>query len=209
MLRWTARIIAILALILSANFVLAQTEFSADIVDLQKAGETAQARIYFAKDKFRVEPQNSAHGAGAFIVNFSTQTSTVLITQQHMYMEMPAQSQSQRTSYASAFFRTGDVENACGDWQKSEHNQGSTCKKVGSESINGRSAVKYEATSASGEVTHFWLDPKLRFPIKWQSKNSDGELRNIQEGAQPASLFEVPAGFTQMKMPAGMMQQPH
>jgi hypothetical protein len=69
--------------------------------------------------------------------------------------------------------------------------------------------VKYEATNASGEISHFWLDSKLRFPIKWQGKNSDGELRNIQEGAQPAALFEVPAGYTEMKMPGGMMQQPH
>ena len=154
MLRWTVWMVAILALVFSTNLAFAQTEFSAEIVDLQKPGTAAQAKIYFAKDKFRVEPQNSgAHGAGAFIVNFNTQTSTVLMTQQHMYMEMPAQSQSQRTSYASAFFRTGDVENACGDWQKSEHNRGSSCKKIGSDSVNGRSAVKYEATNASGEIS--------------------------------------------------------
>jgi outer membrane lipoprotein-sorting protein len=69
--------------------------------------------------------------------------------------------------------------------------------------------VKYEATNANGDVNHFWLDPKLRFPVKWQTKSSNGELRNIQEGAQPASLFEVPAGFTKMDMGGMMMQQPH
>lgn len=210
MLRWTARISCVLALGLSATFVLAQAEFSADIVDLQKPGTPALAKIYFAKDKFRVEPQNSSQrGAGAVIVNFATQTSTVLMAQQHMYMEMPAQAQGQRMSYASAFFRTGDVENACGDWQKAERNQGGSCHKVGNETVNGRSTVKYEATNANGEVSHFWLDPKLRFPVKWQGKNSEGELRNIQEGAQPAALFEVPAGFTKMAMPGGMMQQSH
>jgi hypothetical protein len=127
--------------------------------------------------------------------------------QQHMYMEMPAQSQSQRMSYTNAFFRAGDVENACGDWQKIEHTQDGSCHKIGNETVNGRTTVEYEATKASGDVNHFWLDPKLRFPVKWQGKNSSGELRNIQEGAQPASLFEPPAGFTKMEMP-GMMQQP-
>ena len=52
----------------------------------------------------------------------------------------------------------------------------------------------------------FWLDPKLRFPVKWQGKDGSGEMRNIQEGPQPASLFEVPAGYTKMDM-GGMMQQ--
>jgi len=206
MLRWIARAAFFFALTLAASFVLAQTEFSADIVDLQKQGTPTQAKIYFAKDKLRIESQTSGAG-GAIIVNLSTQTSTVLMAQQHMFMEMPAQGQSQRVGYA--FFRAGDVENACGDWQKMGHNQDGTCRKMGSESINGRNTLKYEATNASGDVSHFWLDPKLRFPVKWQGKNSSGELRNIQEGGQPAALFEIPAGFTKMQMPGVMMQQPH
>ncbi len=206
MLRWIARASLFFALTLAASFVLAQTEFSADIVDLQKQGTPTQAKIYFAKDKLRIESQTSG-GGGAIIVNLSTQTSTVLMAQQHMFMEMPAQGQSQRVGYA--FFRAGDVENACADWQKMGHNQDGSCHKVGSETVNSRNTLKYEATNASGDVSHFWLDPKLRFPVKWQGKNSSGELRNIQEGAQPAALFEVPAGFTKMQMPGVMMQQPH
>jgi hypothetical protein len=211
MLQWTARISCFFALMLAASFVLAQTEFSGEIVDLQKAGTPSQAKMYFAKDKIRIEPQNSGpRGGGAVIMNFATQTAIVLMAQQHMYMEMPAQAQGQRMSYASAFFWTGDVENACGDWQKMGH-QGNSCHKVGSETVNGRSTVKYETTNSSGEVSHFWLDPKLRFPVKWEGKNSGGELRQIQEGTQPASLFEIPAGFTKFEMPAGMggMQPPH
>jgi hypothetical protein len=42
--------------------------------------------------------------------------------------------------------------------------------------------------------------------VKWEGKSNSGELRNIQEGAQPASLFEIPAGFTKMDL-GGMMQQ--
>jgi hypothetical protein len=206
MLRGTVRISCFVVLMLAASFVLAQAEFSADIVDLQKPGAPTVAKVYFTKDKMRAEPQGaSPHGGGAVIMNFATQKSIVLMTQQHMYMEMPAQAQSQRMAYASALFQTGDVENACGDWQKLR-NQGGTCHKVGNETVNGRSTVKYEATNTSGEAGHFWLDPKLRFPVKWDSKNSGGELRNIQEGSQPASLFEIPAGFTKMDM-GGMMQQ--
>ena len=198
--------VCLVALLFSGSLVLAQAEFSADIFDLQKSTSQAQAKIYFTKDKMRAEPQGTTRGAGAIIMDFSKQTSVVIMTQQHMYMEMPAQSQSQRIGYA--FFETGDVENACGDWQKAGHNDGRSCHKVGSDSVNGRSAVKYESTGSNGETNHFWLDTKLRFPIKWEGKGSSGELRNIQEGAQAASLFEVPAGFTKMQMPSGMMQMP-
>ena len=206
MLRSIVRISCFCALLLAASFVVGQAEFSADIVDLQKPGTPTTARIFFAKDKMRIESQTaSAHGGGVVIMNFATQTGTVLMAQQHMYMEMPIQAQTQRMGYAAAFFQAGDVENACGDWQKMGHTQGS-CHKVGSDTVSGRSTVKYETTNASGDASHFWLDPKLRFPVKWEGKNNSGELRNIQEGAQAASLFEVPAGFTKMDIGA-MMQR--
>jgi hypothetical protein len=200
-----ARVSCLFAFLVTASFVIGQADFSAEIVDLQKQGTPTTVKVYFTKDKMRAESQTTGpHGGGVVILNFVSQTSTVLMSQQHMYMEMPAQSSNQRLGYS--FFETGDVENACGDWQKVASNNTGTCHKIGSETVNGRSAVKYETTSANGDVSHFWLDPKLRFPVKWEGKNSKGELRNIQEGAQPASLFEVPAGFTKMQMPGGMMQ---
>jgi len=85
-------------------------------------------------------------------------------------------------------------------------NQGRSCRRVGSDTVNGRSTIKYEGTSTDGDTSTFWLDPKLRFPVKWEGKNGGGELRNIQEGAQPANLFEVPAGYTRFDMGAMMKQ---
>jgi outer membrane lipoprotein-sorting protein len=71
--------------------------------------------------------------------------------------------------------------------------------------VNGRATVKYEGINSAGESSTVWIDPKLGFPLKWQRKNSGGEIRNIQEGPQPDSLFEVPPGLTKMDM-SGMMQ---
>jgi len=204
MLRLIVRNSCFTAVLLAANFALAQTEFSAEIVNTQKSDRSVQAKIYFAKDKMRIESQErNARGGGAYIMNFATETALVIMDQQHMYMEMPAQAQTRGMAYS--FFRTGDVENACGDWLKLAKNKGGTCHKVGNETVNGRSTVKYEGTNSSGETSDVWLDPKLRFPVKWQGKNSGGELRNIQEGSQPSSLFEVPSGYTKMDM-GGMMQ---
>ncbi|HKI00034.1 MAG TPA: hypothetical protein VJ999_13080 [Candidatus Sulfotelmatobacter sp.] len=207
MLRWMVRTAGFMVCLMAAQAALAQTEFSADMVNTAKDGSPVQGKIYFAKDKMRFESaQTNQRGmGGAMIMNLATQTSMVIMDQQHMYMEMPAQMASQRAAYN--FFRTGDAEAACADYLQQARNKGGSCHKVGSETVNGRSTVKYEGTNANGESSTFWIDPKLRFPVKWQGKNSGGELRNIQEGAQPASLFEIPAGYTKMDV-GGMMKRP-
>jgi len=186
-----------IAVVLTAASAFAQTEFSADMV---KADGAKNGKIYFGKDKMRFESNNKdPRSGGAFIINLATQTNTVLMDQQHMYMEMPAQMAARRNTYN--FFHTVDVENACGDWLQLPQNKGGSCHKVGSETVNGRSCVKYEGTNANGDTGTVWIDPKLQFPVKWQGKNNETwELRNIQEGSQPASLFEVPAGYTKFDM---------
>jgi hypothetical protein len=202
------RISCFVAVLALAGVAAAQTEFSAEMFNLDK-GETSNAKIYFGKDKLRIEPtKKDPHGGGAVIMDISTQTTTVLMDAQHMYMEVPQQAASQRNPYAYTFFRTGDVEAACSDWAKSNHNDGTSCHKIGNDTVNGRSCVKYEATNRQGDPSTFWIDPKLRFPIKAMGKNTSWELRNIQEGSQPGSLFEVPAGYSKFQMPnMGGMQQ--
>lgn len=188
-----------------AGLAAAQSDFSADVFNTQRSDTAAQARIYLSKDKIRIDPAKKDARGGAVILNLATQTSTVLMDQQRMYMEMPAQMAAQRNAYN--FFRALDVENACSAWLSSTKNKGGSCHKVGSDTVNGRNAIKYEGTNANGDSGTFWVDPKIAFPIKWEGKNSGGELRNIQEGSQPASLFEVPAGYTKFDM-GGMMQRP-
>jgi len=207
MIRLITKTLCLLLLLGTASFALAQTEFSADVYDNQKT-DNPQAKVYFGKDKIRFESgKKDPRSGGAFIMNLATQTSTVIMDQQHMYMEMPAQMASQRNAYH--FFSAHDADNACADWLAQSWNKGGTCHKVGSETINGRSAVKYEGTNAKGETGAVWLDPKLRFPLKWEGKNGNsGELRNIQEGSQPASLFEIPAGYTKFDMGNMMQQRP-
>jgi hypothetical protein len=206
MIQKTIRTSCLIAFLLAATFALAQTEFSGEMFDSQKG---SNGKIYFAKDKVRFESTNKdPRSGGVVIMNLTTQTTTVLMNQQHMYMELSQQMASQRTAYN--FFRTGDVEAACSDWMQLPQNKGGSCRKIGSETVNGRSTVKYEGTNAKGETGDVWLDPKLRFPVKWEGKNGSWELRNIQEGTQPASLFEIPADYKKFDMPnmGGMMQRP-
>lgn len=196
---------------LAAAVAMAQTEFSATMVNLQRAENSAtaqtEAKIYFGKDKFRIEPmKKDPRAGGAVIVDMNTRTTTMIMDQQHMYMEMPATSQMAAHRNGYDFFRSGDVEDACADWLAQSSNKGGTCHKIGNETVNGRSTVKYEGTNAKGDAETVWLDSKLRFPLKWQGKNNGGELRDIQEGSQPASLFVVPPDYKKFDM-GGMMQQ--
>ncbi len=194
----------LIGLLLAASFVLAQSEFSADIVNQSEKANKGMTKVYFGKDKMRFDSMGMSDQGGAVIVDFSSQSYLILMSKQHMYMEMPATALENRGMFH--FFRSGDVDNACSEWLALSYNKGGTCHKIGSETVNGRSTVKYEGTNSKGEPGTMWLDSKVRFPIKWEGKNGSGELRNIQEGPQPASLFQVPAGYTKMDM-GGMMQQ--
>jgi hypothetical protein len=190
----------------------AQEDFSGDIVtNRQGEQEKTPAKIYVTKNKLRVESAGRNGQSAAVIMDFTTQTTLMLMTAQNMYMEFPP-GKGPGAQRFGTFFRPTDVENACGDWQKLATNQGGECHRVGTDTVNGRSTVKYAATSANGDPSTVWIDPKIAFPVKWVSKNGGGELQNIKEGFLSSSLFEVPAGYRKMEMPAGMPMpnaQPH
>jgi hypothetical protein len=106
-----------------------------------------------------------------------------------------------------------DVNDACPQWKKTAEQAGTfknwgSCTKVGSDSLNGRSTVKYEGVSAKGEKSFVWVDTKLHCVVKMDGTDGGMELRNIQEGSQPASLFEIPAGYTKFDMGGAMRQRP-
>jgi hypothetical protein len=101
MFRLIIRISCFIAVALTASLALAQAEFSAEVVDSQKSGAPTIAKLYFAKDKMRMEAQASGpHGGGVVIMNFASQTADILMPQQHMYMEMTIQAQGQRQTYS-------------------------------------------------------------------------------------------------------------
>ncbi len=71
--------------------------------------------------------------------------------------------------------------------------------RLGTERILGYNCVKYQVTfkSMRGTDTAFlWQAESLGIPIRTEIPNfAISELRNIRVGAQPADLFEVPAGY--------------
>jgi len=192
--------------------VFAQEDFSADIVNHKDGDNQSRARIFVAKDKWRIEGLQEGRMSGAIITNLATRTSDILMADRKMYMEFP-QGQGPASQQLWSFYHARNIDDACGDWLKLPYNQGGTCHKVGSDSVNGRSAVKYTGTNSKGETGSVWFDKKIAFPIKWEGeKGGSGELQNIKEGSQPASLFEIPADYQKFQLPPGMSMpnaQPH
>jgi hypothetical protein len=201
-----SRMFCLVLFSLLTTSVFAQQEFSAELVNNSEKTPSGPAKIYASKDKMRFEGHEQNGHTGTLIINFATQTTDVLVPERKMYVESTL-GHGPGAQRSFNFFRATDAENACDEWQKMATKPGGACHKVGSEVVNGRSTVKYQGTSAEGDVTYVWIDPKLRFPVKWQGKNSGGELRNIQEGAQPTSLFVVPSDYQKLDM--GSMGMPH
>jgi len=104
-------------------------------------------------------------------------------------------------------FHIDDAENACQTWEKSVDSPGS-CKKVGDDTVNGRSAVKYTGATENGDTGTAWVDSKLHFVIKWEGEKSAAEMKNIQEGPQDAKLFEVPSDYQKLDTAAAHKSTP-
>lgn len=198
------RVLGLGVLCLLCTAALAQ-EFSADIVTTdKKAGQSS--KVYVSKNKMRFESQGQKHQAGTVLLDTDTQMMDIIMPEQHMYMENHV-GQGPGQQHMFKFFQAVDVENACPDWQKmTDHPEGS-CQRIGDETVNGRATVKYTITSAKGKNGSVWIDKSLKFPIKWQEQDGSGELQNIQEGPQPAALFEIPAGYQKFDM--GNMMSGH
>lgn len=194
--------VAVLSISAAAQVWSGIPQFSADMKMSGGRGQEMTGKMYFGGQRMRYE-MNAGGRDVISIHDAKTQTSYMIMPQQKMYMEMNANGMGRmgrgpRMPDAKAF----DPNNPCAN------ETGTTCKKVGTETVNGRSCDKWEFTGQNGTRT-VWLDQKLHFPIKMVGAQGDNfELTNVQEGSQPASLFEVPAGYTKMDMGGMMMGRP-
>ncbi len=180
----------------------AAQQFSADLVAAGR--EDSPGKIYVSDGKVRMERVSG--GPGTMLVDSHANTAFVLMPQQKMYVDVGS-----RGGMAQVF-RPVAPNNPCPQWQEIAKQMQKdaadwSCKRVGSETVNGRSTVKYQASSSQSQTEYIWIDTSLKYMVKSEDGKGQGmELRNIKEGAQPASLFEIPAGYQKADM-SQMMQQ--
>ena len=188
--------------------------FSADFVSTSEGSKQPdRAKVYFGSNKMRwdVSDNSSKSGdkPGSMIADFEKQTAFFLDHTKKQAFDASTLGGA-ATAYMGMlmFFRPIDANQPCLQLQvmaanSAQHHQLS-CTRQGRETVNGRSAEKWEyADNTTHESANVWIDNKLRFIIRMrdnspQHKGGTFDVENISEGPQPASLFEIPPGYTKV-----------
>lgn len=164
-------------------------------------GESAMARYYVGKDRIRMEvSMQGMEGGGGNIAVFDGDKVTMymLIPQMKQYMKQVGTSDDYMDEGPGLIFGSpDDADHPC------QADADTTCEKIGSDTVLGRSADKYLVKDIEDGVpteSVMWLDRELLFPVKIEADDGLMEATSVEIGAQPDELFEIPAGYTEMQM---------
>ena len=187
---------AFLMLVVAALAV-AQTspEFSADMQMKTKGEEAFNGKIYFAGGKIRTD-MNTEGQEMRHITDVNAQRAYTIMVGQNMYMEHDLKSANPMTARGprTPELRKLDLNNPCAGTEYS-------CKRVGAESVNGRSTVKWEFSLKGKHEMFMWVDQKI--PMAIRTLLADGsqiDLLNLKEGRQDPTLFQIPSGYQKLDM---------
>jgi hypothetical protein len=180
--------------------------FSADMSTTSSNGNAnMKGKVFMSLPKMRMDISDPGQGQGgkmSLIMDGDNKMAYMLMPDVHMYMEFPADAKSPMTQHMP------NLQDFKSDPCAGRPDV--SCKKVGTETVNGRSCDKWEATDKTGKKETFWIDQTLHFPIKSQTAGGiTTEFTNIKEGAQDAALFKVPAGYRKFDASAMGGQRPH
>jgi outer membrane lipoprotein-sorting protein len=181
-----------------------QKEFSADMVMSGKGmsgKEKAQMtqRLYVSKGRMRMEI--SADGQQMVSIHdMKNNTYYMLMPEQKMAMDMSATMKQARERMGGLKPEDMLTANATPCDKKSAKQ---TCEKLGTEKVNGRTAEKWRITDKEkGDKTStVWIDQDVKMVVRYESPEATMDVKNLQEGKQDDSLFEVPKDYKVMAMP--------
>jgi hypothetical protein len=170
--------------------------FSADTAFSTASGKRYQGKVFREGNMVRSEMFANGNSVTQ-IVDLDKQVSYLVVDRQKMVMV----SRGPLAIGAVGFVRRAG-EDSC-SYPGVSPEKHFSCKQVGEEAVNGRQTLKLEITEAQNghaATEYSWFDPKLHTVIKVERGASTIlELRNIQEGPQPASLFAIPNGYRQIE----------
>jgi outer membrane lipoprotein-sorting protein len=180
------------SLVVLPNLVLAVgTSFDADFVSGDAKGKLTTGKIYMVPGvKFRQE------SAGAItIFRIDQMVVWTLMPDQKQYMEI----------------KLNGIPNA----PPSSAAEAAQYDKVslGTQTINGYlcDGTQYIFKNKSMGSSIIWVSQRLGVAMKTESKDAGGkvsgtwEVKNVKEGPQADSLFEIPAGYTKFVIPGFTM----
>jgi hypothetical protein len=172
-------------------------QFSADLVRIELQGGVAASigKLRVFDDKVRIEMRDFPDGF--FLIDGVSRAAYFARPGERVFMD------ARQSSPLTHLFVPVDVGDPCLQWQAMAKLAGATdrndpwrCERVGEESVGGRGVVVYRAISSPGRELLGWIDPNLKFPLRIRMQEGASiTVENIQEGSQPARLFEIPSGF--------------
>jgi hypothetical protein len=123
----------------------------------------------------------------ATIVRKDQQKIYQIMVSQKMAMELPYDPDKFKGSTAASFGPEGKFE------------------LVGPDVVDGVVCAKYKVTSDKNpEVLYFWFDAARKAPVEMAAADGSftAKWKNFKSGPQDPALFELPAGYQVMPMPA-------
>lgn len=197
--------------------------FSAEMVDASHPGKP-QSRIYIGDGKIRLESEDTS-SIGAIVLDPAHGTTLIVNDPSKKYIDAGMFTSLVTIGFAPLMrvLRPAGTGDPCTQWNSAINPFGAfvqrdknnppphySCKSLGAESVNGRSAQKWAVTSndpSDGPMT-IWVDDRLHVLSKTVDSTGGMEMRNIHEGPQPDSLFTPPAGYEKLSISSilgGMM----
>jgi outer membrane lipoprotein-sorting protein len=161
-------------------------QYSADMVITTAAGQTITQKVYSDSGKIRTE-MNMHDMQMVMIVRPDLQKVYQVMVAQKMVMEMPYDPNKFKSQMAAASGPQGKFE------------------LIGPDTVEGVACTKYKVTSdKDNKVFFIWVGVAAKAPVKMMAEDNSITIlwKNYKAAPQDAALFEPPADYQKMTMPA-------
>ncbi len=170
--------------------------FSADLVAIDAGGQDGKSgKVLVDAGKVRIDAPELPQGF--FILEPSLKVSYYVRPSQFVFMD------AKQSSQLTQLLVPVDPDAPCAQWQMMakiadipDSSRTWRCERLGEEAIDGHATLKYRAVSPKGAAITAWVDPELKFLLRFRSQDGSGvDIKTIKLGAQDKSLFEIPADY--------------
>jgi hypothetical protein len=188
--------IALIAALFAVFASASAAEFSADLLRRDAHGQVLKGHLSVAGGKVRIEQPNLP--TGFFIVRGTAKAAYFVKPDREVFMD------ALQSSILTELLSPVDPQAPCITWQMRARLSGSAsdggawhCERLGTETRNDRSTLKYGLISPGGKHFSGWIDTQLRFLVRIESASGITlELVDVREARQPDSQFEFPPGYS-------------
>ena len=183
-------------------------EFSADMISRSADGKVTKSKLYLTLDKTRfdttVEIKPGTRIETRMIIDRREKLIYLIEPQQKRILVNHALQGTGNASMRGPSASASPCEELMGMINPAVVKYRFACRRMGHETVNGRSTEKWEMDSQwmTGSPAYLWVDSQIKTAIKWRMPDgSSGELQDLKIGAQPASLFILPGDYRKQDLP--------